>query len=65
MNPTATIKADVGFNPAGTRGSITTVNLSDIKSGKVKLPNMNKNNDNSNNDNNKKEDKGPSKGFKI
>lgn len=39
MNPAATIKADVGFAPAAVKGTITTVNLSDIKSGKVKLPN--------------------------
>lgn len=39
MNPKATIKANVGFKPAATPGTVTTVNLSDIQSGKVKLPN--------------------------
>ena len=61
MNPSATIKADVGFNPSGTRGTIKTVNLSDIKSGKVKLPNSN---NSDNNNNSSKSDNGPSKGFK-
>ena len=62
MNPSATIKADVGFNPSGTRGTVTTVNLSDIKSGKVKLPN---NNDLNKDDNSNNDSKGPFKGFKV
>ena len=66
MNPTATIKADVGFTPSATRGTVTTVNLSDIQSGKVKLPNNNQNSNNNNNDKGgeaSNQSKGPSKGF--
>jgi len=40
INPTATINADVGFETAPQRGTVRHVNLSDIKSGKVKIPNM-------------------------
>ena len=36
MNPAATAAADVGFGQQ--KGSVQYVNLSDIKSGKVKLP---------------------------
>ena len=38
MNPSATEKADVGFQKAEKMGTVRHVNLSDIKSGKVKLP---------------------------
>ena len=41
MNPAATEKADVGFQKAEKMGTIRHVNLSDIKSGKVKLPGSN------------------------
>ena len=41
MNPAATEKANVGFQKAEKMGTIRHVNLSDIKSGKVKLPGSN------------------------
>jgi hypothetical protein len=38
MNPTATVKADVGFVTASIPGKITQVNMEDIRNGKVQLP---------------------------
>ena len=38
INPSATAAADVGFGADRAKGSVQYVALSDIKSGKVKLP---------------------------